>query len=140
MIGLDKFWSTQSNMDNPIAARNYICRSVCPKLYGMVIIKLGLLLTLIGGSSTAQIEIKSKDTTNHHLTQSNNIKGDINECDERNVYPEAFLLTSIGRSTAKENRNINRSDKTIETKRRSQSHLLLGKVVLRWQNNLNDCK
>ena len=72
--------------------------------------------------------------------QSNNTKRDIKECAERDVYLEVFLLISIGGNTVKENCNINRSDKTIETKRRSQSHLLLGKVVLRWQNNLNDCK
>mmetsp|Transcript_30270 Transcript_30270/g.34900 ORF Transcript_30270/g.34900 Transcript_30270/m.34900 type:complete len:105 (+) Transcript_30270:1053-1367(+) len=104
-------------MDNLIVAQNYICRSACPKLYRMVPIKLVIFLTLIGGSSTAQIEINSKDKTNHHSTQSNkNIKGDIKECDERDIYLEVFLLTSIGGSTVKDNLNINLIDKKIETK------------------------
>jgi DNA helicase MCM9 len=34
-------------------ARNIIIRSVCPQLYGLFLVKLSLLLTIIGGSPTA---------------------------------------------------------------------------------------
>jgi len=43
------FWSTAAEKNHPIASRNLIVKSVCPKLYGMMTVKLGLLLTLIGG-------------------------------------------------------------------------------------------
>ena len=45
------FWNEDMNRKKPIAARNFICRAVRPTLYGLSIIKLGLLLVLIGGSS-----------------------------------------------------------------------------------------
>lgn len=43
------YWNDPANIQNPIAARDYICKAVCPKLYGMSMVKLGLLITLIGG-------------------------------------------------------------------------------------------
>jgi DNA helicase MCM9 len=36
-----------------LLARNIIIRSVCPQLYGLFLVKLSLLLTIIGGSPTA---------------------------------------------------------------------------------------
>lgn len=45
-----KFWKMERHRKRPIAARNFICQAVCPALYGMSLIKLALLLTLIGGS------------------------------------------------------------------------------------------
>jgi len=47
--GFREFWDNPHNKAAPIAARNYIVRAVCPKLYGMMTIKLSLLLTLVGG-------------------------------------------------------------------------------------------
>ena len=47
----DAFWSDPSARRRPIATRDYIVRAVCPKLYGMHAVKLGLLLVLIGGAS-----------------------------------------------------------------------------------------
>ena len=47
----DELWSRPSSIARPIATRNYIVRSVCPKLYGLMTIKLALLLTLVGGVS-----------------------------------------------------------------------------------------
>lgn len=44
----ERFWSR--NASNPIAARDFITRSVCPNLHGMHPAKLGILLVLIGGA------------------------------------------------------------------------------------------
>lgn len=49
----DVYWhETARNAQYPIQARDFICQAVCPKLYGMAIIKLALLVTLIGGVSS----------------------------------------------------------------------------------------
>lgn len=45
------YWNDDEvNIKKPIAARNFICRAVCPTLYGLSLVKLALLLVLIGGS------------------------------------------------------------------------------------------
>jgi DNA replicative helicase MCM subunit Mcm2 (Cdc46/Mcm family) len=43
----EAFW--RKHESNPIQARDYICRAICPNLYGLQTIKLALLITLIGG-------------------------------------------------------------------------------------------
>ncbi|GMI35330.1 hypothetical protein TeGR_g6417 [Tetraparma gracilis] len=43
------FWKSAVAGGHPVASRNLIVKSFCPKLYGMMAVKLGLLLTLIGG-------------------------------------------------------------------------------------------
>jgi DNA replicative helicase MCM subunit Mcm2 (Cdc46/Mcm family) len=49
----DRYWKeTAKNRECPIQARDFICQAICPKLYGMAIIKLALLVTLIGGVSS----------------------------------------------------------------------------------------
>ena len=48
----DAFWAHPYHRTNPIAARDRICKAVCPKLYGLQIVKLSLLITLIGGVSS----------------------------------------------------------------------------------------
>ncbi len=47
-----RFWNEDENKKKPIAARNFICQAICPTLYGMSLVKMALLLTLIGGSSS----------------------------------------------------------------------------------------
>lgn len=49
------FWDREASKNSPIATRNFICSAVCPKLYGMLPIKLAFLLTLIGGASVTDI-------------------------------------------------------------------------------------
>jgi hypothetical protein len=46
----DAFWSMDTSRRRPYATRDYIVSAVCPKLYGMHAVKLGLLLVLIGGA------------------------------------------------------------------------------------------
>ena len=48
-IEFANFWNDPINKQRPIAARNFICKAVCPKLYGLQSLKLALLLTVIGG-------------------------------------------------------------------------------------------
>jgi DNA helicase MCM9 len=43
-----EYWQEPGNMERPIAARDFITKAICPKLYGMQVVKLALLLTLIG--------------------------------------------------------------------------------------------
>ena len=47
----DAFWNEPGAQRRPIATRDYILRAICPKLYGMHAVKLGMMLVLIGGAS-----------------------------------------------------------------------------------------
>ena len=42
-----EFW--RDNEKTPFKARNHIIKSVCPQLFGLFLIKLAVLMTLIGG-------------------------------------------------------------------------------------------
>jgi hypothetical protein len=57
----EQFWRTYRETNAEFQTRNAIVRSVCPQLFGMVPVKLALLLALIGGSSGAG-SISSKST------------------------------------------------------------------------------
>ena len=51
----DELWDSSGARTHPIAIRNMICSAVCPRLYGLSLVKLGMLVTLIGGGgSTAR--------------------------------------------------------------------------------------
>ncbi len=43
------FWDAHYQRGQPLVARNTILRSVCPQIYGMMMVKLAILLTIIGG-------------------------------------------------------------------------------------------
>ncbi|KAL7563316.1 hypothetical protein ACA910_016674 [Epithemia clementina (nom. ined.)] len=70
----ERYWQTEAH--RPIYARDYICRAVCPKLYGLPVIKLALLLTLIGGVSADSVpdptNEKHVDTSNSNNNNNNN--------------------------------------------------------------------
>jgi hypothetical protein len=51
----DAFWLMETLRRWPFATRDYIARAVCPQLYGMHAVKLGLLLVLIGGASVSSL-------------------------------------------------------------------------------------
>ena len=59
----DTYWSTTDRVQHPVSARNYICTAVCPKLYGLKVVKLALLLTLIGGVSSSSCQNSGNDDT-----------------------------------------------------------------------------
>jgi DNA helicase MCM9 len=42
-----EFW--RKGQENPLKARNFIIKSMCPQIYGLYLVKLALGLTLIGG-------------------------------------------------------------------------------------------
>lgn len=44
-----RFWAEHYEKKEPLFARNLIVRSVCPQIYGMLVVKLAILLTIIGG-------------------------------------------------------------------------------------------
>jgi hypothetical protein len=51
----DAFGPMETSRRWPFATRDYIARAVCPQLYGMHAVKLGLLLVLIGGASVSSL-------------------------------------------------------------------------------------
>jgi DNA helicase MCM9 len=56
------FWRQHSHSSRAIfAARNMIIRSVCPQLYGMFLVKLALLLSLVGGTNPALAGSSTRD-------------------------------------------------------------------------------
>jgi hypothetical protein len=130
----EQYWSQPSSIERPIAARDFICKAVCPKLYGMQIIKLALLITLIGGVSSDAYE-DQRQTTNAtsdgHLSDGN-ANDEIEE-------PDAFRLTCSTDPTANTtttntnyfgdattvHRASNRMEQ-VKTRRRNSSHILLG--------------
>lgn len=44
-----RFWAEHYERKESLFARNIIVRSVCPQIYGMLVVKLAILLTIIGG-------------------------------------------------------------------------------------------
>ncbi|CAB9509624.1 helicase MCM9 [Seminavis robusta] len=117
------FW--EHFKDAPIAARDHICKAVCPKLYGMAVVKLALLLTLIGG--VCEADDNSEEPTG--------VTDDSNPA-EQHFEPEQFEIfrdssgtnasTFYGETRPPGMRNSeNRSGETVRTRRRGQSHLLL---------------
>jgi hypothetical protein len=131
----EQYWRQPSSIERPIAARDFICKAVCPKLYGMQIIKLALLITLIGGVSSVAYEDQRQGTN----TTKNDTSHDEFE-------PDAFRLTSsedqiyttdgTANSTADNyfgdvtttNRSSNRMEQ-VKTRRRNSSHILLGMSI-----------
>jgi len=102
----EDFWNDPMNrFTKPIAARNYICRAVCPKLYGMLTVKLGLLLIMIGGSSSVDdasfsvedSQMKTKNQSDEvNNDQNKNYKNAKDVADEDDSEPEAFYIDDPG--------------------------------------------
>ncbi|EED88948.1 predicted protein, partial [Thalassiosira pseudonana CCMP1335] len=63
----DAFWSEEGAKRRPIATRDYILRAVCPKLYGMHAVKLGLLLVMIGGAASEKAARSKRRIQSHIL-------------------------------------------------------------------------
>eukprot|EP00957_Ditylum_brightwellii_P054879 4159836-Ditylum_brightwellii.AAC.1 len=155
----DEFWSNPEAKRRPIAARNFIATSVCPKLYGMLVIKVALLITLIGGSSPSRQQESSSttcaeehDENDQHSVQCSNQQQQLSvygDCDNNDSTPEQFCLGSANEKakhnendkdprkrnqSSREKGNISESTtyhpkkkqaRTIQSKRRAQSHILL---------------
>jgi DNA helicase MCM9 len=127
-----EFWKLEVNQKNPISARNFICQAICPALYGMSLIKLALLLTLIGGSGENDGKQSASDEV--HLNQERSSDGQGDEFEDKDGCHNAPVLFSLDGDDAlnldgnrekdharvKEGRN-----QEVKTRRREQSHLLL---------------
>jgi DNA replicative helicase MCM subunit Mcm2 (Cdc46/Mcm family) len=137
------FWKEDVNQTRPIAARNYICQAVCPTLYGLSLVKLALLLTLIGGSSAGQGRENAEAHQSHSMDGVKNSHlgkyggGSVDEEEDEGT-PVQFSLfgddDSLSSPTVRNhgnnvNRNMRHQSKdanaTVKTRRREQSHLLL---------------
>mmetsp|Transcript_15773 Transcript_15773/g.22529 ORF Transcript_15773/g.22529 Transcript_15773/m.22529 type:complete len:791 (-) Transcript_15773:2048-4420(-) len=132
----DEFWNRPLSKARPLYARNYIVKSVCPKLYGLSTIKLALLLTLIGGISGLHLEPQeniSEDEEKNRAVLSDQFVLRAEQCESSSLQPEDDPLP--------------KSQSGVEparAKRREQCHLLLvgdpgcGKsVFLRWASTLS---
>lgn len=100
-----------------IKARDFICQAVCPKLYGMKMIKLGMILTIVGGASSDATE----DNQNERRADD----------DDEGPIPFQILtnqtrdepVTSYYDGQRKSRQP--RAPQQVQTRRRHQSHLLL---------------
>ena len=127
----DAFWDNPNNKANPIAARDFICKAVCPKLYGMSMVKLGLLITLIGGVGSDSYKQEQLSPPQQHSPLTSTFGAEsLDPTDER---PDAFHVASI-ESTQPEvsytydgHRHVPKQQKheSVHTRRRDQSHMLL---------------
>ena len=117
------FWEKEEHKVSPISARNFICSAVCPKLYGMLPIKLALLLTLIGGASSASFD------TSHGIDETENNEEsiaieqpvqfwDVAQTSNRNGTHSAGVISH----TSNKKRDYERS---AGPRRRTQPHMLL---------------
>ena len=145
------FWRENINVGRPIAARNFICQAVCPTLYGVSLVKMALLLTLIGGSSA---DFSGQEETGHRHSHGRAITNAENENDQpysgfvddefgEEEAPVQFSLfdddgessqaastrnptTIVQRNTRHGRKAANtKANATVKTRRREQSHLLL---------------
>jgi DNA helicase MCM9 len=125
----DAYW--ERGRHNPIAARDFICSAVCPKLYGLKIIKLALLITLIGGVPVSedgkgkeeeQNDAQGQNEANQSNPQPFRVKQ--NKSPSRRTAGLVYCEDDIGAS-----KNIRgwqlQQETRVKTKRRDMSHLLL---------------
>lgn len=112
------FWDKEGNKQSPISARNFICSAVCPKLYGMLPIKLALLLSLIGGASsnscgTSRTRQKQKENAGHAVQ----FWEDEQSSKPINLHPPEGNSPILNRKRGYE--------KSLGPRRRTQPHMLL---------------
>jgi DNA helicase MCM9 len=125
----DAFWSENGAQRRPIATRDYILRAICPKLYGMHAVKLGMMLVLIGGASIPL----GNDAAS---TADGEVDGQTEE-DSDNEAPVAFKFGGSDdenddgtgdiavQKVKKKHRSSKSTGKTAKSRRRTQSHILL---------------
>ena len=127
----DTFWSSDTARRRPMATRDYIARAVCPMLFGMHAVKLGLLLVLIGGAS-----VSSSSPELENGTRAGEEEKEVpNGSDAIDDEPVAFEIgngdddeyTVDRKKSSVKNGKSNPSKGTEKkaVKRRIQSHILL---------------
>jgi len=150
----ESYWSRDESQHNPISARDFIVKAVCPKLYGLHIIKLALLMTLVGGVS-ADAYNKNDDTNDQHQRQQGHSSQESDAAHYDVNEPQPFVLNidsrednhsgpsaaaayygggsnegsgdggSAGKRNRSNSKNRNAKGQQVQTRRRDQSHLLL---------------
>lgn len=142
-----RYWKLERHRKRPIGARNFICQAVCPALYGMSIIKLAMLLTLIGGSHVGGATVnktrrKHRNNTHENVNSGDmhdDIRDDLSDQQQNDQMPVQFSLHDDESSTdavpvrpmkggrimtGMESKAVSMSNQST-TRRREQSHLLL---------------
>jgi DNA helicase MCM9 len=122
-LEFSSFWEKYQNLSTPIAARDHICKAVCPKLYGMSIIKLALLLTLIGGVCEVEGDSNTKSKSNNGQDPANEEAGP--EPFQAIQAPRGSVTTSFYGEARPQTVPNSVCGKAVTTRRRGQSHLLL---------------
>jgi DNA helicase MCM9 len=131
----DLYWQDPVNEANPIAARDFICKAVCPKLYGMAMVKLGLLVTLIGGVSCDVNQDQGQRDKNLTGTNRDSRGASLSQQDNDDA-PDPFRVQNDRQTQSfttfnyGEERNLPMDGnphhaESVQTRRRDQSHLLL---------------
>ena len=118
----DAFWEHPQNKANPIAARDYICKAICPKLYGLQIVKLSLLITLIGGVSSDKYTNENGPTRTPLKLQQNLAENEpepFRSIQNNEPHTEAFYYEQNTLPQSNFDREI------VQTRRRDVSHMLL---------------
>lgn len=135
----DDYWNNPQHKANPIMARDFICKALCPRLYGMSMVKLGLLITLIGGVGSDSC--KDEAPQNGESTATTFGGGGAENADPNDEQPDAFHVSSVESErpdvsyTYDGQRNVPKQQhvykQSVQTRRRDQSHMLLvgGKVM-----------
>ena len=128
----DAFWNESGAQRRPIATRDYILRAICPKLYGMHAVKLGMMLVLIGGASiplgsdadiTTDVEVDCEAEKQEHYDDAPvafNFGGsddddDHDDGNDNNTTQTQKKKTALNKNTGK----------SARSRRRTQSHILL---------------
>ena len=126
----DAFWNESGAQRRPIATRDYILRAICPKLYGMHAIKLGMMLVLIGGASIP-LGDDTDSTADVEIDEQIDEEGSDNEApvafkfgsdDENDDGDDADNIVQKEKKRSTPNKHTGR---TAKARRRTQSHILL---------------
>jgi len=139
MKEFSEFWKVELNQKNPIAARNFICQAICPALYGMSLVKLALLLTLIGGSGESDGQHCASGRDEAQLNHEQPSEGQSEEGDDEDDGDHAPVQFSLDGEDAPNFDDLQGNDNrgkdntrrkegrnhAVKTRRREQSHLLL---------------
>lgn len=140
----DAFWNESGAQRRPIATRDYILRAICPKLYGMHAVKLGMMLVLIGGASIPlgsdgdpmedKIDGQNEQNAENDNVDSDSdneapvafqIGGNDDDDDENDDREYVFETTKSIRRKQKKSKTDRSTGKTVKSRRRTQSHILL---------------
>lgn len=132
----DAYWDDSGRREYPIASRDFICKAVCPKLYGLQVVKLALLITLIGGvSSSAYGDDEEPATTVSTRSLVALPMAGMFRLPHRNGHPEPFRVVQnevspagplyCEKNNAARQRQRKQNDATVQTRRRDMSHMLL---------------